>query len=108
MFAQLFQAIANTVVGQLNLQGGNGHPRIVREVASGSMQFQSTTVSVFFFPFCDFGPIWGGTNPSGLSSVSHALNSLCFEPSKDSRGAKGSSVSWVAKLKGDTNSEYKL
>ena len=46
VFAQLFQAIATTAMGQLNLQGGHINPCIVRDVASGSMQFQPTALFV--------------------------------------------------------------
>ena len=74
VFAQLFQAIATTAMGQLNLQGGDVNPCIVRDVASGSMQLQPTAFFVgtlstqnseilrwkngiffVFFSFCDFG-----------------------------------------------------
>ena len=43
---KLFQGIATTAMGQLNLQGGNVNPCIVRDVASGSPQFQQTALFV--------------------------------------------------------------
>ena len=46
VFAQLFQAIFTTAMGHLNLQGGDINPCIVRDVASGLMQFQPTALFV--------------------------------------------------------------
>ena len=46
VFAQLFQAIGTTAMGQLNLQGGDIKHSIVRDVASGSMQVQPTALFV--------------------------------------------------------------
>ena len=46
VFAQLFQAIATTAMGQMNLRGGDINPCIVRDVASGLMQFQPTALFV--------------------------------------------------------------